>query len=104
MTRGRPELLNQVAGLTARLSAAGIDAERAAVQAHAIIFRNVIAQATTLAYLDTFLYLAVASGNHVFPGLRPEEKPAGRAADHGGVATRTGPVIGFRRRPSLARS
>jgi MFS transporter, DHA2 family, multidrug resistance protein len=62
VTRGRPELLNQVAGLTARLSAAGINAERAAVQAHAIIFRNVIAQATTLAYLDTFLYLAVASG------------------------------------------
>jgi MFS transporter, DHA2 family, multidrug resistance protein len=62
VTRGRPELLNQVAGLTARLSAAGVNAERAAVQAHAIIFRNVIAQATTLAYLDTFLYLAVASG------------------------------------------
>jgi DHA2 family multidrug resistance protein len=61
VTRGRPELLNQVAGLTARLSAAGINAERAAAQAHAIIFRNVIAQATTLAYLDTFLYLAVAS-------------------------------------------
>jgi DHA2 family multidrug resistance protein len=62
VTRGRPELLNQVAGLTARLTAAGINAERAAVQANAIIFRNVIAQATTLAYLDTFLYLAVASG------------------------------------------
>jgi MFS transporter, DHA2 family, multidrug resistance protein len=62
VTRGRPELLNQVAGLTARLSAAGMNVERAAAQAHAIIFRNVIAQATTLAYLDTFLYLAVASG------------------------------------------
>ncbi len=62
VTRGRPELLNQVSGLTARLTAAGMNVERAAAQAHAIIFRNVIAQATTLAYLDTFLYLAVASG------------------------------------------
>jgi MFS transporter, DHA2 family, multidrug resistance protein len=61
VTRGRPELLNQVAGLTARLTAAGSNAETAAAQAHAIIFRNVIAQATTLAYLDTFVYLAVAS-------------------------------------------
>jgi len=32
------------------------------MQADAIVFRNVIGQATTLAYLDTFLYLAVASG------------------------------------------
>jgi DHA2 family multidrug resistance protein len=61
VTRGRPEFLNQVAGLTARLSAAGINAERAASQAYAIVFRNVISQATTLAYLDTFLYLAVGS-------------------------------------------
>jgi len=62
VTRGRPELLIQLAGLTERLKAAGVNAERAAMQADAIVFRNVIGQATTLAYLDTFLYLAVASG------------------------------------------
>ena len=61
VTRGRPEVLNQVASLTARLMAAGMNAERAGAQANEIIFRNVIAQASTLAYLDTFFYLAVAS-------------------------------------------
>jgi DHA2 family multidrug resistance protein len=61
VTRGRPELLNQIAALTERLRAAGVNAERAGMQANAIVFRNVIGQATTLAYLDTFLYLAIAS-------------------------------------------
>jgi MFS transporter, DHA2 family, multidrug resistance protein len=54
-------LAQQVAGLTARLRAAGIDAARAAQQAHAIVYRNIIAQATTLAYLDTFIYLAIGA-------------------------------------------
>jgi DHA2 family multidrug resistance protein len=58
---GRPSLARQVAGLTARLTASGMNTERAATQSYAIVFRNVIAQATTLAYLDTFLILAVAA-------------------------------------------
>ena len=57
---GRP-CPSQVAGLTARLIASGVNAERAAQQAYALIFRNVIAQATTLAYIDTFLVLAVGA-------------------------------------------
>jgi DHA2 family multidrug resistance protein len=61
VTRDRPELLIQIASLTDRLRAAGVNAERAGMQANAIVFRNVTNQATTLAYLDTFLYLAVAS-------------------------------------------
>jgi len=61
VTRDRPELLIQIASLTERLRAAGVNAERAGMQANAIVFRNVTNQATTLAYLDTFLYLAVAS-------------------------------------------
>jgi MFS transporter, DHA2 family, multidrug resistance protein len=54
---GRPALSRQLAGLTERLVAAGMSAERAAAQAYGIVFRNVIAQATTLAYIDTFLVL-----------------------------------------------
>jgi MFS transporter, DHA2 family, multidrug resistance protein len=62
VARGKPELANQLAGLTSRLIAAGMNAEKAASQAEAIVFRNVIAQANTLAYLDTFVFLSVAAG------------------------------------------
>jgi pantothenate kinase type III len=41
--------------------AAGANGEKAASQAYAIVFRNVIAQANTLAYLDTFVFLSVAA-------------------------------------------
>jgi DHA2 family multidrug resistance protein len=58
---GHLPLAQQVAGLTARLQTAGMDAVRAAQQAHAIVYRSLISQATTLAYLDTFLYLAIAA-------------------------------------------
>ena len=58
---GHWQLAQQVAGLTARLHAAGMDAVTAARQADAIVYRNVIAQATTLAYLDTFVYLAIGA-------------------------------------------
>ncbi|HEX4075530.1 MAG TPA: DHA2 family efflux MFS transporter permease subunit, partial [Candidatus Acidoferrales bacterium] len=58
VTRGGPTFLSQVAALTARLIASGDNAERAARQAYGLIFQSTIAQATTLAYLDTFLVLA----------------------------------------------
>jgi MFS transporter, DHA2 family, multidrug resistance protein len=58
---GRPGLATEVAGLTAHLAASGVNAERAATQAYAIVFRDVIAQATTLAYVDTFMVLAAAA-------------------------------------------
>jgi DHA2 family multidrug resistance protein len=61
VARGKPELSNQLAGLTSRLMAAGANGEKAASQAYAIVFRNVIAQANTLAYLDTFVFLSVAA-------------------------------------------
>ncbi len=46
-------------GLTARVAAAGSDATLAAKQAYAILYREVILQATTLAYVDTYMILAV---------------------------------------------
>jgi DHA2 family multidrug resistance protein len=45
--------------LTARIFASGVDAAGATRQAYAIIYRTVIIQATTLAYVDTYLVLAV---------------------------------------------
>jgi MFS transporter, DHA2 family, multidrug resistance protein len=61
VSAGRPGLSSEVMGLTARLIASGMSAARAAAQANAIVFRDVIAQATTLAYIDTFMILAGAS-------------------------------------------
>jgi MFS transporter, DHA2 family, multidrug resistance protein len=58
---GHWRLEEQVAGLTAHLRAAGMDPVRAAQQAHALVYRSLISQATTLAYLDTYLYLAIAA-------------------------------------------
>jgi DHA2 family multidrug resistance protein len=62
VTRGEPNFLRQVAGLTQRLIASGVNAERAAKQAYGLIFQTMIAQATTLAYIDTFLVLAAGAG------------------------------------------
>jgi len=79
---GHPGLAGRVAGLTDHLIAAGMDPARAASQAHAIIFRAVLAQANTLAYLDTFLFLAVASTIMFFLafGLRKNQPGARRVS------------------------
>ena len=61
VTAGRPGLARELSGLTARLVASGMNAGRAAAQAYAIVFRTVIAQATTLAYVDTFMVLAAGA-------------------------------------------
>jgi DHA2 family multidrug resistance protein len=59
---GEPAFTDMVSGLTARLMALGADASQAAQQAHSLVYRMVIAQATTLAYIDTFRILAVGGG------------------------------------------
>jgi MFS transporter, DHA2 family, multidrug resistance protein len=58
---GRPSVAGAVAALTAHLVASGVDAARAAKQAYGLVYRTVIAQASTLAYIDTFRVLAVAA-------------------------------------------
>jgi DHA2 family multidrug resistance protein len=75
-------LAQQVAGLTARLRTAGVDAVRAAQQAHAIVYRSIIAQATTLAYLDTFIYLSIGAAIMFFLAfaLRKNDPSARRAS------------------------
>ena len=39
----------------------GVDAVRAGKQAYAIVYRNLLGQAATLAYMDTYLILAAAA-------------------------------------------
>jgi len=57
ITPGARSLYDAAAGLTARIVASGTDAVQAGKVAYAVIYRTVIAQATTLAYVDTYLLL-----------------------------------------------
>ena len=61
ITPGRPLLAAAIAGLTARLAASGANVEHATRQAYALIYQAVLGQATTLAYIDTYMVLAVGS-------------------------------------------
>ena len=57
ITPGGTTLSDAAAGLTARIVASGTDAVQAGKIAYAVIYRSVIAQATTLAYVDTYILL-----------------------------------------------
>jgi len=58
----QPLLAHAVKLLSARLVVAGLDASRAAGQAYARLYRLLIGQATTLAYIDTFWVLCIGAG------------------------------------------
>jgi DHA2 family multidrug resistance protein len=79
---GEPAFTDMVSGLTARLMASGAEASQAAQQAHGLLYRMVIAQATTLAYVDTFRILAVGAGIMFLLsfGLQKNEPGGGPAA------------------------
>ncbi|HEY6306711.1 MAG TPA: DHA2 family efflux MFS transporter permease subunit [Candidatus Angelobacter sp.] len=62
VTPGSPTLNQAVAGLAGQLTVAGLDSNLAQRQAVGRIYRATIAQATTLAYIDTFFVLAVCAG------------------------------------------
>jgi len=57
ITPGATTLSDAAAGLTARVIASGVDAAQAGRVAYALIYRTVITQATTLAYIDTYIFL-----------------------------------------------
>ncbi len=59
---GQPTFAQAAAALAAHLRASGMNAERAMTQAYALIYRTLIAQASTLAYVDTFFILAAGAG------------------------------------------
>jgi DHA2 family multidrug resistance protein len=57
ITSGATTLSDVAAGLAARIIASGADTVQAGKIAYAVIYRTVIAQATTLAYVDTYILL-----------------------------------------------
>ena len=61
VTSGRPTFARATGGLAAHLVASGADAERATKLAYGLLYRTVISQATTLAYIDTFWVLAIGA-------------------------------------------
>ncbi len=60
-TPGQPAFTSAAKALAARLAVSGLDASRAASQAYGRLYRALIVQATTLAYIDTYWILAVGA-------------------------------------------
>ena len=60
-TPAEPAFTDAASGLAARLVASGAEASQATLQAHGRLYRAVIAQATALAYIDTFWVLAIGA-------------------------------------------
>ena len=82
VTPGHPTLPQAAAALAARLAAAGVQSELALRKADALIYRSVIGQAATLAYIDTFWILAVGAAIMFLLSfaLRKNEPGGGRVA------------------------
>jgi MFS transporter, DHA2 family, multidrug resistance protein len=62
VTPGQPTFTQAVKALAARLAVSGLSASQATSQAYARLYGELIGQATTLAYIDTFWVLAVGAG------------------------------------------
>jgi len=62
ITPGAPAFSLTAKALAARLALSGLDVTRATSQAYGRIYRALIGQATTLAYIDTYWVLAVGAG------------------------------------------
>jgi len=79
VTAGQPRFAQALAALTARVAHAGLDASQAARRASALLYRSLIGQATTLAYIDTFWVLTgIAAVMFLLSfGLRPNETGGG---------------------------
>jgi DHA2 family multidrug resistance protein len=58
---GNPTFQKSVNGLALNLNRSGLDAHAAKMQAYARIYKGVQAQAGSLAYIDTFMVLAVGA-------------------------------------------
>ena len=56
-----PAFRNQLSGLSQQLVHAGASAPDAQVQAYGRIYQSLLVQSQTLAYIDTFMILAVAA-------------------------------------------
>jgi DHA2 family multidrug resistance protein len=61
-TSGQPAFTRAAKALAAHLALSGLDVTRATSQAYARLYRALIGQATTLAYIDTYWVLAIGAG------------------------------------------
>ena len=79
-TAGQPSFTRAASALTARLAHAGLEAGEAARHAYALLYRALIGQATTLAYVDTFWVLTAGAGIMFLLsfGLRRNDPGGGR--------------------------
>jgi DHA2 family multidrug resistance protein len=78
-TPGRPLFTRAVAGLAAHLGASGANAEQATRQAYALVYRTVVVQASTLAYIDTYWVLAIGAAiMFVLSFTLKKNQPGGR--------------------------
>jgi DHA2 family multidrug resistance protein len=57
-----PNFVNSANGLAKHLAAAGVGRHEAQITAYAQIYQALQAQATSLAYIDTFMVLCVGAG------------------------------------------
>ncbi|HWY55851.1 MAG TPA: DHA2 family efflux MFS transporter permease subunit [Terriglobales bacterium] len=79
VTAGRPTFAGATAAIAARLVASGMEAEHAARQAYGLVYQTVIAQATTLAYIDTYRILAIGAAiMFVLSFALKKNQPGGR--------------------------
>jgi MFS transporter, DHA2 family, multidrug resistance protein len=80
VTPGHLTLPQAAAALAARLEATGVQSELALRKADALIYQNVIGQASTLAYIDTFSILAAGAAVMFFLSfaLKKNEVGGGR--------------------------
>ncbi len=69
-----PNFQNSANGLARRLAHSGLGTHEAHMRAFARIYQGLQAQAATLAYIDTFMVLAVGAGDHVLSGFYFEEE------------------------------
>jgi len=75
---GQPNFTQAVTGLAARLAVSGLGASRGSIQAYGRIYQQLIGQATTLAYVDTFWVLAVGAAiMFVFSFALRKNEPGG---------------------------
>ena len=61
-TAGQPAFQRAAHGLAQYFAAAGTDSSTAMRRAYGLLYQELIGQATTMAYIDTFLILGVAAG------------------------------------------
>jgi MFS transporter, DHA2 family, multidrug resistance protein len=82
-TNVNPVFRNQVAGLSRQLVHSGISAGDSQAHAYGLVYQSLQVQSQTLAYLDTYMVLAVGAGVMFFLAfiLRRNDPRAG-----GGVA------------------